>query len=292
MSTWNLRSYRFALFAAALVLGGAFGPNPALAQDNSEGEQARKIYESISWQTGPCVSKIGSNAQINVPAGFRFTGAQGAQVWNELTQNPPDPSLLGVLMPAESADWFLVFQFDESGYVKDDDKDKLDENAILTSIKDGTEASNEERLERGWPTISITGWEQSPKYNPSTNNLEWAIKAESEGHPILNHNTRILGRRGVTSVALVVDPAQLNTVLPQSRNLLSGFEYVSGERYSEWRTGDKVAEYGLAGLVAGGAAAVLIKKGFLGKFLKPLIIGVLAVFGFISKVLFGRRSNA
>ena len=81
-------------------------------------------------------------------------------------------------------------------------------------------------------------------------------------------------------------------MLPESKKLLTGFEYISGERYSEWRTGDKIAEYGLAGLVAGGAAAVLIKSGLLAKFLKPIILGIAVVFSWIGKVLFGRRSQA
>src|SRR4029079_16440387 len=135
-------------------------------------------------------------------------------------------------------------------------------------------------------TLTITGWEQPPHYDTKTHNLEWAIKGHAEGEPLLNHNTRILGRRGVMSASLVVNPNALAKVLPESKKLLTGFEYISGERYSEWRTGDKIAEYGLAGLVAGGAAAVLIKSGLLAKFLKPIIVGIAVVFSWIGKVLF------
>lgn len=42
---------------------------------------------------------------------------------------------------------------------------------------------------------------------------------------------------------------------------INGFDYVAGERYSEWSQGDKVAAYGLGALVLGGAAAVATKKG-------------------------------
>ena len=41
--------------------------------------------------------------------------------------------------------WFVVFDFSDMGYVKDDDKDELDAKAILASIKEGTEASNKVR---------------------------------------------------------------------------------------------------------------------------------------------------
>ena len=54
--------------------------------------------------------------------------------------------------------------------------------------------------ERGWPELKIIGWQQVPRYNPTTNNLEWAIYGESEGKPVVNWNTRLLGRKGVMKV--------------------------------------------------------------------------------------------
>jgi uncharacterized membrane-anchored protein len=39
---------------------------------------------------------------------------------------------------------------------------------------------------------------------------------------------------------------------------------VSGEKYSEFKQGDRIAEFGLAALILGGAAAIATKKGFWG----------------------------
>ena len=63
------------------------------------------------------------------------------------------------------------------GYVSDDEKDELDAEAILDSIRQGTEAGNEEREKRGWPTMNIVGWHEEPHYDENTNNLSWAIIA-------------------------------------------------------------------------------------------------------------------
>ena len=87
-----------------------------------------------------------------------------------------------------------MFEFEDVGYVKDDEKDSLDANALLESIKQGTEAGNKERRKRGWATMTILGWETPPRYNETTHNLEWAIRGQSEGEPVINHNTRLLGR--------------------------------------------------------------------------------------------------
>jgi len=244
--------------------------------------------DPLHWQHGPTRAQMGDLAEVDIPAGFQFTGKEGCQLLLQAMQNTVDGSELGIIMPqAEDADWFVVFEFSEIGYVKDDDKDKLDAAAILDSIRQGTEAGNRERRSRGWPEMKVIGWEVPPQYDPATNNLEWAIRAESEGSPILNYNMRILGRRGVMEANLVVDPEDLSEVLPTFRSLISGYRYTSGQKYAEFRAGDKIAQYGLTALVAGGAAGLALKTGLFKKFGKLIVVGVLGI-GAAIKKLFGR----
>lgn len=42
-----------------------------------------------------------------------------------------------------------MFEFSNVGYVKDDERDKLDANVLLKTISDNTEESNKERAKRG-----------------------------------------------------------------------------------------------------------------------------------------------
>ena len=147
--------------------------------------------------------------------------------------------------------------------------------------------------ERNRDAAPVTRARQSrtgtPRYNPETNNLEWAIDAlgdepDGSSHPILNHNIRLLGRHGVMKVSLVVDPEDYATVLPEVSGLLDGFSFQAGSKHSEYRSGDKVAKYGLAALVAGGAAAVALKTGLFKKFGKLLIVVVVAIAAFFKKI--------
>ena len=115
-------------------------PTPA------ELERLRKLYQSIVWQKGPSLGKLGNMAEIQVPEGYQFTGKQGAMTWMELNQNPPDPLIEGVMMPStHSLNWFFSFSYHDTGHVPDDEKDSLDASAILQAIRTGTEASNQER---------------------------------------------------------------------------------------------------------------------------------------------------
>jgi uncharacterized membrane-anchored protein len=268
----------FALLALALSVAAA-------AQEPAPQPQVK-----IDWQRGPTVGNLGNIAQIKVPAGYAFAGKQGAQAVLQLTQNIPNGEEVGVLVSqSEGSSWFMMFRYEETGYVKDDDKDKLDADTMLTNIKNGTEEANKQRRAKGWPGFHVMGWEHTPYYDPLTHNLTWAIKGKGDDANdtgSINHSIRLLGRKGVIKVNLVADPAQYAATVGEFNTLISGFSYNQGSRYSDFTKGDKVAEYGLAALIAGGAGAVLLKTGLLAKFWKLIVVGIAALVGFIKK-LFG-----
>jgi uncharacterized membrane-anchored protein len=247
-------------------------------------------FEGVSWQKGPALGDLGLNAQVKVPEGFVFAGPADTRTIMEANHNPVTGREMGFVAPA-GEDWFAVFEFDEVGYVKDDEKDSLDATALLDSIKAGTEAGNKERLKRGWPTMTILGWETPPRYNETTHNLEWAIRATSEGSPVVNHNTRLLGRGGVMEVTLVTNPTTLSETLPKFKTMLQGFEFKQGRKYAEFRAGDRTAAYGLTGLIVGGGTAALVKTGAFKWIWKAAVAGIAGIAALLKK-LFSRNKTA
>ena len=270
----------------------------ALLLANSPGSaQPTPLEPDINWQGGPSVGVLGDIARIHVPEGFRFAGRDGAKTFLELTQNPVSGRELGVMVSpgeTENDSWFVIFEFNPIGYVKDDDKGELDANALFKSLRDGNERGNEARRQRGWATLDLLGWSTPPRYDPVTNNLTWAIRASSEGHEVINHSVRLLGRRGVMDADLVLSPAQVDTAVPAFNTLLGEFAFMPGNKYSEWVRGDHVAEYGLTALVAGGVGAAAAKSGVLGKLWKALVVGLIALGATLKKLLgalFGSKSE-
>src|SRR3546814_14107073 len=81
---------------------------------------------------------------------------------SESAENPPTGVNEYVVAPTDLR-WVAFFSFNEVGYVKDDEK--LDPDDILSSIREGTEASNIERERRGWDTMKILGWSFKPQYD-------------------------------------------------------------------------------------------------------------------------------
>lgn len=273
----------------------AFGQNnrkkkaaPSPSPSPTEGLSWENM-ESINFRKGPSLGELGTTAQVKVPDGYVFAGGNDTRTIMETMQNPTSGRELGFLAPADEG-WFAVFEYDAVGYVKDDEKGSLDANALLESIRSGTEASNAERVRRGWPKLHVIGWETPPRYNEETHNLEWAVRAESEGQPIVNHNTRMLGRGGVMEVTLVVEPALLNETLPKFRSMLAGFDFAEGHKYAQFRPGDKMAAYGLTGLIVGGGTAALVKSGAFKWIWKALVAAAVGV-GALFKRIFSREKN-
>lgn len=275
---------------AALALAGSSAS--ALAQDTGANALA-----GLNWQIGPTQGLIADKATIKVPDGYAFLDAAGTRRLNELMHNPPTGTDEYTLAPKDM-NWFSFFHYSEVGYVKDEES--LDPDAILTSIREGTEEGNVERRKRGWETMKIEGWSFKPQYDKTSHNLEWAVLASTDGSSdkIVNYNTRLLGRHGVTEVILVADQAGLDQAIGQFKQVVPGYAFNSGEKYSEFKPGDHVAEFGLAALITGGAAAVASKKGFfaaIGLFLvkawKLVLVGFVAIGTAIGK-LFGRKKDS
>lgn len=288
---------------AAVTICGAL---PAGAQEGLSPEQMALLqkYASIQWESGPYTGRIGNHAEIKLPAGFAFTGTQGAQDLLEIYGNPPNSSILAAIVPEdEEADWTLVFQFDDIGYVDDSDRDALDADALIKAFRDGIPAGNRERRSMGLEELHGMDWQVPPFYDPQTNNLTWGLKLDFASGSAINYDIRILGRRGVMQATLVGAPETYAAALPQVETLLADFSYLSGNKYAEWSQGDKVAGVGLAGLVAGGGVVAAAKTGLLAKIGlilakggKGLIIGLIVLFAtlgsFFKRLIFGESATS
>src|SRR5215470_1012362 len=114
------KALRYVLFLTLLAL--ALSVVAAAQEPPSQQPQPK-----INWQVGPTTGQLGDIAQLKIPAGYLFTGADGARKVLELTHNPSSGNELGAVVPrGDDQSWFMIFEFADSGYVKDDEKNNLD----------------------------------------------------------------------------------------------------------------------------------------------------------------------
>lgn len=291
-------------FCRTVIVLTAFTTFPAMAQDTPAAPAAEasatdesaseaaanaalmKKIEALGW-TRSGKAKIGSRAELTIPDGLQVTNAQGAQKLLKIFKNIPSGRELAILSAPELT-WWADFTFSDDGYVKDDEKGDIDADKLMEVLKEGQIESNKERKQQGLTPFAITGWAVKPFYNEEAKSLEFGFKIKEDvagaAGESVNYSTKILGRHGYMNLTLVCAPDNLEASLSQLRGALKGFSYVGGETYAEYRKGDKVAEYGLTALVAGGTLAVAAKTGLLGKLFKPILLGLAALGAGIKKM--------
>jgi uncharacterized membrane-anchored protein len=263
----------------------------------------KELESKLDYQKGDIVIRNGL-ATLKVPDNFRYLSAKDAQtVLTKMWGNPEGEGTLGMILPADvsplSSDcWAVVITYTEDGYVKDADADKINYNDLLKEMQAATKEYSAERKKEGYSEIELVGWAAPPRYDKATHKMYWAkeIRFSDSKESTLNYNIRVLGRRGVLVLNAVASMSDFAMIEKHAPDVVAMVDFKEGNRYADFdgKT-DKVAAYGLAALVAGGIAA---KAGFF-KVLwvgllaakKLIIVGAVALFGFIKKI-FGRKESA
>ncbi len=230
----------FALVAAAAA--GVSAPSRAA-------EPAVRFH----WLAGPQPIDLGHDVSLKLPEHHSFLSEAEAKQLLERLGNFHNANVVGVVASKdERATWFVTIRYDEQGYVKD--TGRIDAEELLSELKEGTEEANKERRVHGFKPLHVTGWSEPPQYDRALHRLEWALRASGDDGDSVNFNTRLLGRKGIVSLDLVCDPADLIADMPEVAELLQGTAFKIGARYQDFDARmDRIAQYGLAGPILAGA---------------------------------------
>jgi uncharacterized membrane-anchored protein len=242
-------------------------------------------------------------ANLNVPDGFKFLNAeQSNYVLTTVWGNPAQQGVLGMLFPKNGgpfrdSSYAFVITFDDMGYVKDDDAEKINYDELLENMQKEEAEENKARSAQGYVPIHMMGWATKPYYDKTNKVLHWAknLKFGNEETNTLNYEVRILGRKGVLSMNAIATMDDLDLVKKDIDKVLKIPAFNDGFAYKDFDSNvDKVAAWTIGGLVAG---KILLKVGFwavLGKFFlaawKFILIALVAIGGGIKK-FFGRKSG-
>ncbi|MCB2375950.1 DUF2167 domain-containing protein [Hymenobacter sp. BT635] len=263
---------------------GAAQAAPTPTADSAAYFQARRdsLQGALRYQTGT-IKLPDDVGEITVPKGFRYLDAtQSQQVLTQFWGNP-DGKSLGMIFPADKGPldekgWAFIVEYEQVGYVKDDDADKINYDELLTEMKADVEEGNQERIDAGYDPITLIGWAAKPYYDKEKKALHWAKVAQfgTATEHVMNYNLRLLGRKGVLVLNAVGSPGQLAEVRQSIPGLIAGVSFSKGLQYADFNPSmDEVAAYTIGGLVAG---KVLAKAGLIGlglKFGKVILLTLL-----------------
>lgn len=270
--------------ALACVLGIA----SATAQTTPESDVEARM-RALHWHKAGEKGNVDGKAVFVASDKYTFLGTKDTDEFLKINGNPPPGN--SYTIAATGSDWFGILSFEPEGYVKDDEK--IDADALLETLKEQNLRGAEQRRKAGYPALLLQGWAIAPRYDTANRRLEWGtlIKDEQSGDQYVNVSTKILGRSGFTSAVLVTSPQTVEQDLADFKVALGSYSYIDGEKYSDWKQGDKVAAYGLGALVLGGAAAVASSKGGLKALLIALAGGLAAIWAFVKRFFTGRKKT-
>jgi uncharacterized membrane-anchored protein len=295
-----MRLFRVLLLTVTLAPWAQAGAQPpTTAQQQAMRAAAAAAREALV--AGPASVPLRDEATLALPEHFGFIPRQQAVALMSAMGNRTGDGFLGLIVPrGEHRAWFVAVVYQPSGYIKDEDAKHWNADKLLESLKEGTEASNAERVRAGIPAIVVTRWIEPPGYEPDSHQLVWSAEARrkdgSDGDPTVNYNTYLLGREGYVSLNLITGASTVDTDKEAARQLLSAVSFVPGKRYADFNSStDKVAAYGLAALVAGVAAKKLGLLALLAativKFAKVIVVAAAGLFAAIARWLKGRAGR-
>jgi uncharacterized membrane-anchored protein len=283
-----------AALAAAFALAGVLTTTPVqagTAEDRQKEGEAAVAAARAATVKGPSDITLRDQAVLKLPAGMEYVPQPQAGRLMQAMGNSSDDRLIGLVQSSGDPQWLVVARYEAAGYIKDDDAKDWNVDDLYKSLKEGTEAGNKRRREQGFPELEIVGWVQKPSYDAAAHRLVWSMAArtpgENEAQQSINYNTYALGREGYITLNLITSRGAIEADKPVAGQLLSALNFNGGKGYADFNSStDKVAEYGLAALVAGVAVKKLglfaVIAAFFLKFAKVALLagaGLLAVIG-------------
>lgn len=244
----------------------------------------------------------GGITELNVPDSFYYLSPEDSEKVLVAWGNPPGNKTLGMLVPSRTGvgadeSWAVVITYDDSGHVEDDEAAGINYDELLADMQSASADDNAARKEAGFGTVELVGWAEEPRYDAATRKFYWAKHlrfSESEGDT-LNYNVRVLGREGVLELNAIASMQQLSDVRSEMPAVIEMASFKDGQRYADYNEAtDRTAAYGLAALVAGGAAA---KVGLWAKLLalllafKKIILFAVIAIGAWAAQFFARRKG-
>jgi uncharacterized membrane-anchored protein len=247
-----------------------------------------------------------ANATLNVPATFYFLHAGDARkVLVDAWGNPPSAAegVLGMLFPSkltpmDQDSWGATVTYSAEGYIADDDAKSLNYDELLADMRSSTDADNEERTKAGYEPIKLVGWATPPYYDRPRHKLHWAkeLKFGAAEVNTVNYDVRALGRNGVLELSFITDMNNLIAVKAAMPDVLAMASFDPGARYEDFNSSmDKVAAYGIGGLIAGAAAKKLgllaLAAVFLKKFGVIVVAAAAGLIGALWRMITGRSKS-
>ena len=265
---------RVACVAGLLLAAGSAaadqGPYPQTE------EERNAAFDALTWRDEARDYALDrSHAHITLSQGKVLLLGSDAERFGWLVSGVEFPGTEAILAYQSGDSAVVYYEWRDEGYVSDSDWSDVDADELLTQYKESTVASNEERAKNGFPPMEVVGWLQPPSYDATTRTVTYAMELKDTDSHWANAVALRLGRTGYTELTWAGSIESLKNSGNHPELLQAALDthaFDQGYRYTDFQEGDKVAAYGIAGLVAT-ALGLKFSKGIIAALIAVLIAG-------------------
>ena len=256
--------------------------NFANAFDYSVPQTDKEFSEKVSklkWKKGPGYIKH-DEAKASIYFNDEYyvlKGEDARQIlyWSNGVEIPTD-----IYAENLKKGYYYDFKFKNSGLIKIDDWAKVNANDFIKERREIAKENNPIRASKGLATIKSMQWNEKPTLDKRNNQVYYSILVKwSDGQSSIDSKIITLGRRGYTEISLVSSPQSYSPFL--LKDMSKKYNYNKDEKYTDWKSGDKVAAVGIGALLATSLGLKAVKPGVL-----AVILGLLKKFWFVILIPF------
>jgi hypothetical protein len=228
MMTFHL----IASLAGAALIG--LGSTAVAAPPQNESERSAAL-KTLQWKEGEDLKLPLSQGKLHAPANImQLSGTDAATLYGALNGVDAPTGTEAVLYDSRGKT-LVYYQKVSDGFVKLDDWDDVDADAMLKAVSENTENANAKRQAAGLSPIHVVGWLQRPQLQKSTSTVQWAFEADDgQSGPLVNSVTLLeahVGRSEECDQRRVAEGGRREFQLPCRRPL---------HRLQEWRQGCRI----------------------------------------------------
>jgi uncharacterized membrane-anchored protein len=276
---------RTVIYGTAVALGLA---NPVMGQPTMTDDDRAEAIGKLPWSRMGTYNLPLSGSTLALPQGYVATFGTDAQHAYKLLGNPAERSgMEALVIGGKDADQIMIFESFQTGYVTLDDWSQVDPAALLAEIDRNTERENQERRQQGVPELHVKGWLQPPTLDRNTATTYWTIAAEETTGTSVNSVALRLGRNGFEKLTWITLKDKYLATGNRLDEMLRAQSFGPGTAYADHVSTDKMAEYGIAALVATVLGAKAVKAGAAAGLGVALAKFFPAVFGGVGAVFYG-----
>ena len=172
--------------------------------------------------------------------------------WANGVEYPSTTHYIDIFLDNEKSYTINIAKFTNDGYIKGDDWDNVDAESFIKELKSGSEKANKERIKNGYATVEDITWHIKPSYNKELGYVFYSLLVKfNDGSETYNSTAMVLGRKGYTDITFLFKDTIANVMPTEIDKVVKNFKYNQGSQYTDFKSGDKIAAYGVGALVAG-----------------------------------------